>query len=487
MSAVRATIRPRFPALAGGTDLVLLVPACALAIAVAFAITHRGPLVAAALIVAPIVAVLVARRYGGLAIGIALVLAVPSWTVLGTAQITVLRLASLFALATAIRNRGIRPNLCDAALAGFVVVSILDWVLNYQQPGAGRVLSTEMTPIGFYLGARALPRERWPSLMLITLLAGTLGALTVIYEFARGHVVFANAASYDWNASTSFIFRPGGIFGSPPAASTVLCVVALVGIACIKEHVGKLRMVSVGCTALVSFALVLTFTRAALIALAVGVLVFLWLTRSRLLRPLRVAWFVAGVVVLYVFVAPALQSNTTFQKGVLRPGTLTQRESYWGVALPVATANLHTFVFGIGTGALEAPRTSSSAAVAQNVAVTPQLTVNSLHSQYITTLLEQGVVGLLLLVAALVLAAGRAAYTARTAGSALAASVTAGIVGIAVIMSVDTALLDGPSFAMLMVVLGLAGAMRTRQTARTEESISVPRLTPPQIAASAGP
>lgn len=444
----------------GGQLLVPLGAGLCVAVVLIYLLVHRGPPVAIALAVAPIVCMILLRSYGGVALGMAIILVVPYWKTLGSPQVDVLRLASVFAASSLLWARGLRFTSVDFALAAFVAICVLTWLLEFQQPGAGRVLSSEMTPIGFYLGARAIAPTRQRLVLLVSLVAGTIGAATVIYEYWRGHVVFANPFSYDWSASGSSIFRPGGIFGTPPAASAVLCFIVLVGVAFALGERGRGRLLALGCTAISSVALLLTFTRAALIAAAIGVLLVLWLVRSSLLRPLRVAWFVVLVAVAYIALLPALERSNTFQEGIVRPGTLAARETYWSVALPVATANSHTFFFGLGTGALEAVRTAKGVKLPEIIAERPQLTDNSLHSQYVTTLLEQGAIGLGIVVVLLIagfLPAGRAARAER---DPLAAAVAAGIVAMAVVMTVDTVFLEAPSFTMLMLVLGLAGGMR---------------------------
>ena len=151
-------------------------------------------------------------------------------------------------------------------------------------------------------------------------------------------------------------------------------------------------------------ALVLTFTRAPLIGAGVGLLIFLWLVRSPLLRPTRVA--VAGIAVIaaVVLVLPSLQSNSVFQEGIARGGNMpSARESYWQLALPIAFASPHNFVFGVGTGVLaKTPALSPDTPLPYLVAATPQVFENSLHNQYVTTLTEQGVIRLAALVFLLV-------------------------------------------------------------------------------------
>jgi O-antigen ligase len=135
---------------------------------------------------------------------------------------------------------------------------------------------------------------------------------------------------------------------------------------------------------------------------------------------------------------------------------LTAREGYWQLALPISTASARNFFFGVGSGALEAPALSAHAVTNADVAVTPQVFQNSLHNQYVTTLLELGVVGLAALALFLGSVAVPAARFARASGDRFVAGLTASTVAVAIIMTVDTALLDAPSCAMILTAAGLA-------------------------------
>jgi O-antigen ligase len=282
----------------------------------------------------------------------------------------------------------------------------------------------------------------------------------VLYEYVHGSPVFVDPTQYLWNPTAQTIFRPGGVFGSPPGASTVLSFVIFFGLASLTTLKGKSKALGCVCLIVCAAALVSTFTRATLIGTTVGVIVFLWLMRSPLLRPTRVLWAGAAVAVVILFALPALDSNTTFQQGVLRSGlaqsTLTQRESYWQLALPIATASAHNLVFGIGTSTLETPIISARAQVPFTMAVTPQVYSNSLHSEYITTLVEQGLIGLGLLVVFLGSAVVRAGRAARETGDPVFAAAAASIISLGLIMSAGTSLLHSPTFAMTMVATGIA-------------------------------
>jgi O-antigen ligase len=317
-------------------------------------------------------------------------------------------------------------------------------------------MTIELTPIGFYLGARALPKARMQLALRAALYAGTIGALTVIYEYARGHTVFHDPLSYDWKATGGFIFRPAGVWGSPPTAATVLTFVILFGLACLVFERGRRRAISAACVFLCAVALVLTFTRAGIIATAVGVLVFLCLIHSPLLRPLRVAWAAVALGLVLVVVLPTVEQSRTYQAGILRGGTLAAREGYWSFALPVATANAHNLWLGVGTGALAIPKGGATGSLPADIAAAPALFDNSLHSEYITTLVEQGLLGLAALVVFLALCIVPMARAAWVRRDPVAAAIATAILGLAIIASVDTVLLDGPSLAMLMFASGLA-------------------------------
>jgi O-antigen ligase len=400
---------------------------------------------------------LITRRTVGLLAAVAMMLVLPYWQTLGTAQASVLRLASLAAVVTfLVSDQRIRLNGTDLAVLALVAVTVLGWLLQYDEPHAGRIVSIVLTPLGLYAGARALPQSLIPRVMSVTLFAGTLGALTVIYEYLVGHPVFLAPATYQWSTTESTIFRPGGIFGGPPGASTVLCFVILFGIAAFGHMKGRVRVLAAACWGICVLALILTFTRAAFIALAVGLIVFLWLIRSPLLRPARAVWFGGLLAVIVLLVLPTLESSSAFQKGVLRSGTLAAREGYWTVALPIVTASPHNLIFGVGTGSLETPTVYANAKVLSPLAVRPQVFTTSLHSQYMTNLVEQGLVGLAAVVFLLAVPFLRVAKAARSTTDWGYAALAASLIAVAVVMSVDTALFHGPSFAMIMVSAGLA-------------------------------
>jgi O-antigen ligase len=288
--------------------------------------------------------------------------------------------------------------------------------------------------------------------------------------------VFLDPSTYLWNASDQSIFRPGGVFGSPPGAATVLTVVIICGVALLYMTHGRVKTLVLVCLGICGLALISTFTRAGFIAVSLGIFALLWLVRAPITRrPLRMAWIVAAIAVVIFAALPLVQRNSTFRYGVLRSGlgqsTLTVRESYWKLALPIATRDVHNFLFGIGTSSLETPSISNQAAVLPDMARAPQVYVNSLHNQYVTTLVEQGAVGLVLLVLLLVSAGARASGAALRTRDPVFAAAAASVLALAVTMLADTALLHAPSFAMLMLALGLAASAPSSGNSRVRRAL----------------
>jgi O-antigen ligase len=441
-----------------------------LALVSAYILVHRSAPLAVAVAALPLLAWTLLRPSRGLALGLVVALTVPTWWNLGGHHSY--QYAAVLAAASVLSARRLRFTLIDLALLGYVAVFVLGWLLQYDHPETWRIVRDQLLTLGFYLGARAVPHRRVTALMTLTLFAGTVGALTVIYEFARGSAVFVDPTRYLWNASPGGgLFRPGGIFGSPPGAATVLMYVLLFGLAALRSLQGNARAVGATCIGICAVALVLTFTRAPLIGAGMALLVFLWLVRSPLLRSNRVVMAGIALATAIVLILPTLQGNAVFQAGVARGGTLSARESYWRLALPIASASPHNFVVGVGTGVLETPRLSAGAPLPYVVAATPQVFENSLHNQYVTTLVEQGVVGLAALVLLLVAIFVPTARAARATGDVYYAALAATSVGMAVVLAIDTELLHAPSLIMFLVAAGLAARAGERgETAEVDNS-----------------
>lgn len=436
---------------------------------VAAILVKRGVTSALALVLLPGVCLILLRSWGGVLLGVALILTVPSWYTLGSAQLSIVRVASFLAASSCVvalvKRRRIPLRGTDIALAVYVAVVTLGWLLQYDQPHVGRIVTTEFTPVGFYVGARVIPAAKVRFVLLTVLIAGTVGSLTVLYEFARGQVVFANPQTYGlWGGGAGLVFRPGGIFGNAPEAATVLGSVIVLGLAWLRLCTGRLRVLVVVCLVICTSAVGVTFTRASMIGAGVGVATFILLTRPSAVRPLRLAWL-ALIVWVAVFAAlPGLQGNATFQEGIVRPDSLASRESVWSLAWPIATSSPHHLVLGVGTGVLEAPDATNTAALSPVVAAAPLTYTLGIQNQYLVTLVENGLVGLASLLILMGSGLVPAARAARARRDPVRAALAATVVGLMVVMVANTALFGQPVFAVLLLVLGLATNLASSST-----------------------
>jgi O-antigen ligase len=394
----------------------------------------------------------------GLPLGVVLMATLPAWYRLGSQWLSVPRVAALIALVVVLDRARTRWSVLDTAFAAMLVYAVAEWWLSPPVPHGARILFGQLTPAAFYVAARLWWRGSARTLLWAVLLGAVVGALSIMRESLHGAVIYSDPDSYFWNADETSIFRPGGVFGSPPGAATVLSMAALASLPLVRMSTGRARLLAIVGETVCVVALILTYTRAGLIAFALGGVVYLFLSRSSLLAagPLLI-----GALALYLALAlalPTVEQSRTFQQGVLRKGNLEARESYWALALPIATRDTRTAIFGIGLNSTLSGRYGGR--VQAPLAESPALTLHSTHSQYVVTLLEQGAIGLCLFVAWLLLSL---ATGLRLRGDPVAAGLTASVVAFAVVASVGNSLWHAPSFAFLALTTGLLAAMSARR------------------------
>jgi O-antigen ligase len=426
----------------------------AVAVLLAYMLAHAGPaLVFGAVLALPAAWLVVAHPRSALYLGVAGILTIPYWYTVGVQQAAVFRLACLVVLVACAVARPRRLVLSDWLLLAIVAGTVVSWLVQDAQPGVGKILLNELLPVAFYIAARTVDPDHQLRVLAVVAIAGALGGLTVIYEWHVGHLIFQNPSDYSWNASDTTIFRAGGIFGSPPGASTVLAVTALCGVPLFRAAHRWRRLAWTLCIAVSVLASFVTFTRASLIGLALGLVVYLWLVRSRLLSPLLLLTLAIVTTFFVVFAIPKVSQSASFQQSFIRPGNLVVRTSYWQLALPIVGSSPSRVLFGLGAETAEVARLNG--VVPGGLASAPVLILHGTHNQYVLVLLEQGAVGLTLLVAWLVAAIAHGARAARRTVSPTAAALTGAVVAIAAIMLANNALLHPPSFALLALAAGL--------------------------------
>lgn len=459
----------------------------------AAALVHSGPGPAVALVVLAFAAVvLIPHPYWGLWAAVVLTFALPTWWAVGTAQAGLFRVTSLLALLPLlIAPSRMRWRVPDVILLAFVTDAIVSAVLQTSAPHLSRFLINLFLPVAFYVAARAMPLRLHSRVLALATGAITVGAITVIAERLAGHVLFQNSLSYDWLASVGGVFRPGGIYGNPPAAGFAVVAGLLFNASLWGAATPRARLMLRGSTAVMLVALALTFERSAMIALAAGAVIFLLLTRRDARTLTRYGTAIGLITIVVVFAFPALSSNSTFQNGILRKtagNTWTARTQIWSQDLSVVTSSVPIAVRGVGFAS--ATLVGQGGRVPPALAFSPLLWTNSIHSQYFLILLEQGIIGLVTFLAFVGLVARSGIRFTLKTGDRLAAGMVAFVAAFALQSVTSTPMLDTSSWILALLVLGLlvsrAGQVRAQpqhELARTQwrargEQPSFPAVTP---------
>lgn len=404
-----------------------------LALVLAYALVTRGAVLVLLALAAPCAALWVLRRPGnGYLAAVVVALVIPDWY--AHVWLVAPALVLLGSVAGVARTR---PHLIDVVLLALLLVLLASWLFHRQLHVSTKVFVEGMLPLCFYLYSRLFITERLlPRLRWILLGAGAAGALTVLLEAAHGSVVFESPTQYEWTATATTIFRAGGIFGGSPAAATCLAMLLLASLALWRT---RSRLARVALIVMV-VAIVVTFDRAGLLALAAGVTLFAVLLPYR--RWGRVL-LVALILSIPAYIATSsntlggLSASRLVREGVIRSTTITARFQL----LTLATGALHesapALLFGHGFDAMEGP----PGPVAASFAARPLLVQSGgANDQYLTSLLEEGMLGLALVVLWL---GGSVILGARTARRlpkssdrrALVAGLTAAVFGLLVAMA----------------------------------------------------
>ena len=438
---------------------------------VAYLLVRHG-VASAAFVAALLPVAFVVLRYpaAGPAAAAGILVVIPYWWTFGSAQLSTPRLALVLAVAGlfAGTRRGLRFTGVDLLVLALGLLFVITWNAGL---GVSRgILIETIVALSFYAVGRACGFESGARLVFWGLaLGGAVGGLSVLYEYFVTHSpLVTNASDYAWQQEKQYIYRPGGLFGSPPGAATALAVTLVSTLPLCTAARGWRRVLALGCGGVQLIALVVTFTRAGWIAAAIGAAIYVVLSAPRVGR--RVQVLVAALAVgaaLALAVLPSVSGSELFQAGVQRGGTFSARQDYWRLALPVASDSARHLLVGRGFASLNGAQTGGS--VDASLSSAPLLTVAGTHNQYVRTLVEQGLVGLVLLIAWLAtttavatLAARRAAGELRRSSAALAGA----IVAFATVSLADDTFRDSQSIALAALVAGLAVSLATARRAR---------------------
>jgi O-antigen ligase len=285
-----------------------------------------------------------------------------------------------------------RPTTADVWFAGWLCWLLLRWLAHPELGITVREFAPMALGLGFYAFARiTLAPSRVTQALWWVLAAGTAGAATVIFEWLLGHVVslFNDPSQYQWAGSSGEIYRPGGVFGGSPAAAIALAVILLSTLALARQRPWLVR----ACQAVILFAIVITWARAGWVGLAVGAIVCALLVPYR--RTARTIYLLAAVGIVGFLAHGSIQNSQAFREGVVRAGATTGRITFLRQSWPLATDSYQHMFVGRGFRAFMHPKFGQHDA--------PTLDNHLLldrggpHNDYMRTVLEEGVVGLVLL------------------------------------------------------------------------------------------
>lgn len=451
------------------TEATVMASAIGLAALSGLIIGKMGTTVLIGLLVLPVFAVAAIRRPVILFYtAVLLAIAAPYSISLGASFLTLFRAECLMAIAYLFlsvaleRRAGPAFRFQDWAVLAYVGAFAISPIFTEYSAG-NKLLMNAVLPVSMYFVGRRLTVGERQVVRWLLLVGAALGGLTVLYELIfLGSPLITSVDSYHWKATEKALYRPGGIYSSPPLAAAVL-MMCVATAAPLYLKASKWRPLAAA-LALVAFAgAFMTFTRAPLIGLGVGALIIFVLggpTNRRVGRAVLIA--VVAVVTLELII-PAVSNTRVYQQGIERPGQLAVREDYWRQSLPTVFTSAQTMIFGHGAEFLVGYRTNVNGPIPFDIAAVPLIVEKTPHNQYVLTAIELGISGFILLVVYLL--AGlipmlRIAGAGRSPFQLEAASIAAGIVVAAAGMYAGS-LLMGPTLAVpLALVLGLSRSVQ---------------------------
>ncbi|MGO9961508.1 MAG: O-antigen ligase family protein [Solirubrobacteraceae bacterium] len=267
------------------------------------------------------------------------------------------------------------------------------WLFHPELGISTRLFIEGMLPFQYYLWTRLCLTERLlPKLQWLMLLGGGLASLTLLLEAVRGKVMFADPLRYQWGGNSTEIFRAGGIFGGSPAAGVILAALILMSAVMLRSRSHR-RLVRLALASML-LALFLTFARSGYVALIGGAFMLaVTLPYQHWRRALLLA-FAISIPIFAVVTSPgtlsSLETSKLISAGIIRSDTVADRFSFLKLAVPLLDDRTSHLLYGRGFDAFEATGAEDA-----GMASSPVLIVRGgPHDDYIRAILEQGVIGL---------------------------------------------------------------------------------------------
>ena len=381
-----------FPATAGRRW-----PAAGLALAIALAaVVEAGaivvnPKIGAAAAVLPLLALVVVRPGAGLMLAVAAEVLIPQSVTAGWYVAPALAAAGM-----AVRREALRIRLADVAFLSWAAWVSLSWLTHRELAVTTRdFLIRGLLPLSFYVWGRvSVPSSLVRRVLVVLLGCGTIAAFTVLMEFAARRLIFTSPIGYQWLASGGLPFRPAGIFNTPPTATVSLAMIVLATAGLVR---GPHRRLVLACEVVMILALGATLGRAGWIGLAAGTVAISVLLPVGKRRRAAILFALIACAAAFLVIRGPLSHSHALEASVVRSQNTSYRKQLLEVAWPLAIDSPRHIL--TGRGFLSFLSTSGKHDLHfRSVDPALWLVHGGPHDEYMRAFLEQGLIGLGLLV-----------------------------------------------------------------------------------------
>jgi O-antigen ligase len=307
--------------------------------------------------------------------------------------------------------------------------------------------------------------ERVRTILRGVALAGLAAGAYGIAQYFGWDPILPQAA-YHIGEGIWTIVRPPGTLGYVSYFATWLVLTVFLSLALARFETSALwRRLALASTAVSLVAMLLTGTRAAVLGLAAGALVWIWMRGFRHARPVLLGLAVLAIASAAFYVSPAGQPLRSRARWFAEDPYGGARRLLWRNSLSMAA---HRLPAGFGPEVFTA---TFPAYESERLArAYPDFSYESPHNMFLDALVAQGIPGLLAL--------GALCWIGFRAGGPLTAAVAAGVV------SQQFTVFTLPTALLLFTTIGLAVALRWPANAPAPVRMAIFPRVPAAVAAA---